>query len=165
MFFLLISTTQSFESTWIEWSDIGALSQICKISKSEFCEFSSKSENFLGMNVWHRIKALFAPGQLCYTTNFSTKTQVFTKLRAGKRKKTRNYESHHCLFVSNQLFWQESSLTRIQQRACLCATLSALDRATLLYCCTVLSEFATVSDLLRSFFKQIMVTNWQFSSQ
>ena len=63
----------------------------------------------------------------------------------------------HCLFVSNRLFWQESSLTRIQQRACLCATLSALDRVTLLYCCTVLSEFATVSDLWRSFFKQIMV--------
>ena len=94
MFFLLISTTQSFKSKWIEWSDIEALSQFCKISKSEFCEFSSKSENVLGMNVWHRIKALFAAGQLCYTTNFSTKTQVFTKLRAGKRKNPRNYESH-----------------------------------------------------------------------
>ena len=92
--FLLISTSKSFESKWIEWSDIEALSQFCKISKSEFCEFSSKSENVLGMNVWHRIKALFAAGQLCYTTNFSTKTQVFTKLRAGKRKNPRNYESH-----------------------------------------------------------------------
>ena len=68
-------------------------------------------------------------------------------------------QKRHCLFVSNRLFWQESSLTRIQQRACLCATLSALDRVTLLYCCTVLSEFATVLDLWRSFFKQIMVSN------
>ena len=37
----------------------------------------------------------------------------------------------------------------------MCATLSALDRVTLLYYCTVLSEFATVSDLWRSFFKQM----------
>ena len=101
--FLLISTSKSFESKWIEWSDIEALSQFCKISKSEFCEFSSKSENVLGMNVWHRIKALFAAGQLCYTTNFSTKTQVFTKLRAGKRKNPRNYESHIIeIFKGNQ---------------------------------------------------------------
>ena len=91
----------------------------------------------------------------------TTKLWRYRRLQGIFDKKIEIYR--HCLFVSNRLFWQESSLTRIQQRACLCATLPVLDRVTLISCCTILSEFATVSDLWRSFFKQIK--KWNFADK